>query len=415
MTSEKQTNTSASQPVHEPQGDELAVDRTAITQVGQVFTQLSNLTRNLPTPRLAATGPRSHATPAPERIMLLVAALDDPQHPEHASATDELVEIGAPAVPLLIPLLNPARPWLGAYRAAEILGYIGAGGATGPLIQALRHPNSNVRWSAIRALAQIGDLRAVFELSRMAHEDHGRTSWGESVAATAQSALDQIRTRSLWGHGVELIKTAVASAVMILAIILAFDAATSLQSEIQTLGRFDDQVAASNGVGPAAEPTPTPEDAALAPSVPTTPAEPVATATPAQEPTITPTPTPTPSLPLGQVVQGANVRPFPSVANQPLGQLAQNTQIVFVAQTPDGTWYRIRVAEENPSNSRIVNPNTDPNLEDTGWISANLLTAPDGEVPVEAVDEETFADGTATPRGTPTLTPTDLPTLVSGI
>ena len=66
----------------------------------------------------------------------------------HRNTVDPRITI---VVPALNEALNPHRPWLSAYRAAEALGQIGDGRAAGPLLDALRHPNSNVRWSAVRA------------------------------------------------------------------------------------------------------------------------------------------------------------------------------------------------------------------------------------------------------------------------
>src|SRR5438876_475726 len=91
----------------------------------------------------------------------------------------------------------------------------GAGRAEEALLDALHHPNSNVRWSAVRALAVVGDARALLELWRVAREDHSKTSWGESVAGAAQSVLDQMQSRHMILRGIDLIKTAVACVVML--------------------------------------------------------------------------------------------------------------------------------------------------------------------------------------------------------
>jgi hypothetical protein len=328
---------------------------------------------------------------SPDRIKVLIEALGDPQHPDHVSAVDTLVSIGSPAVPLLSDALtSPQQSWLVAYRGAETLGYIGDGNATGALIQALRHPNSNVRWSAVRSLSQIGDLRAIFELRRIAHEDHGRTSWGEPVAGAAQSALDQMRTRSLWGQGIELIKTAITSVLMILALILAFSVVTTLRGELDRVGEVGEGI--------------TPPGVVL--SEPVTEAEPEAPAAfppVLEEPTPTqaePQETPTPTIDLaavatGNVLQRANVRPAPSLQNEPIGQLNQGDEVLFLARNDAGSWYLVRLGENHAETSEIDNPNGST----AGWISASLLTEPDGDVPVEE------------PVGTvPDLSATDEPT-----
>ena len=110
--------------------------RTQETQVGQVLQTLSRATRQLTTP---APAPNKRAvaqaasTALRERIASLIAALGDPSHPLHHQAVDDLMAIGAPAVPALNDALSPNRPWLTAYRAAETLGQIGDGRAAGPL------------------------------------------------------------------------------------------------------------------------------------------------------------------------------------------------------------------------------------------------------------------------------------------
>src|SRR5919202_938048 len=126
----------------------------------------------------------------------LIGALGNPAHAQHTQAVDDLVAHGRAAVPALMAALRAEHPWLTAYRAAEALGEIGDGRATGALLQALNHPNSNVRWSAVRAVAQVDDPRARRALRQVAQADSAKTSWGDSVAETAQQALDQKQARS---------------------------------------------------------------------------------------------------------------------------------------------------------------------------------------------------------------------------
>src|SRR3712207_1528125 len=149
------------------------------------------------------------------QVQELIKALGEPGHPLHGRAVDDLVDIGAPAVGPLSAALAPTYPWLTSFRAAEALAQIGDGRAGGALIGALRHPNSNVRWSAVRALSEIGDTRALIALRRVGAEDHGKTSWGESVSDTAQMALDRLQSRSALLRFSEPIKTAIVFAVML--------------------------------------------------------------------------------------------------------------------------------------------------------------------------------------------------------
>jgi hypothetical protein len=326
---------------------------------------------NVPRPR-TRTAQRRHVAASREQIASLINALGDPQHPDHARAVDALVDIGPPAVPLLSDALDQRLPWLTAYRAAEALGYIGHGSATSSLIQALRHPNTNVRWSAIRALAQIGDLRAVLALRQLTHDD-GRTSWGESLSGTAQSALDQLRARSMWNQGIELIKTAITSVLMILALVLAVSVVTSLREE---LGRISNPDSAAGFQS--AQPAPQAPVAPIEPEAPLAALE--ATATPSPVPTI-PQNTPTPDLadaPTGTVLQGSNVRPDPSTQNEPIGQLSLGDQVIFLGVSPDGEWYRVQLGESYADISRIENPDG----SGTGWVNAALLSTPTTDLPV---------------------------------
>lgn len=391
-TQERKTAGASTPPGNQPAE---RVDRNAATQVGQVIQGLgSKLTERLPTTRPRSRKDKTPSSSSRERINTLVLALGDTEHPDHATAIESLVEIGVPAVPALNDALNPQQSWLTNYRAAEALGRIGDGRATGALIQALRNPNSNVRWSAVRALAQVGDLRALIELRRVAQEDHGRTSWGESVAGAAQSALDQIQAQSIWGQSMELIKTAFTSVLMILALILAFSVVTTLHSEIKQVGYAPPDEAIASVRTPL--PTETPDSMIGAgegyhPSTPpaegaTEPVEPVTSTA-----TTAPTPSPAKREIVGTVVSGANVRPAPSVSNEPIGAVNQGDTIIFLGVSPDGMWYQIRLDETYADGSGIDNPDG----SQSGWIHKELVSRPDGDVPV--VEDDTEDIPTPTP------------------
>lgn len=384
QTSEQQTDDTTGRSTEERE----AVDRTAQTQVGQAIQTLNDLTQRLPRLRgNSRSALHRGKKSSPERIQALILALGDTEHPDHTSAVNDLVEIGAPAVPALCEALS-ADSWLTAYRAAETLGYIGDGRATGALIQALHHVNSNVRWSAVRALAQLGDIRALLELRRLAQEDLGRTSWGESVAGTAQSALDQMHTRSVWTQTLELVKTAITSVLLILSLVLAFSVWSAFNNELDRIGVVGGGQVAEGVIPPDEENA---DGSQFAIPLETATLEPVATVA------ITPTATPVPLI-VGNVLQRSNVRPEPSTDNQPITQLVAGDEVVFVGQTADGDWYLVRLSDEYDGPSEIDNPDTD----DAAWISQGLVSEPEEEVPV--VDEE----GTPlTPTPTTTPTPDD--------
>lgn len=361
------------------------------TQVGQVVEGLDRLTRRLPGARRPRPPRPTRGGPPREQIVALIEALGDTAHPLHATAVDELVAIGAPAVPALCEALGPGKPWLTVYRAAEAAGRIGDGRAVGPLIQALNHPNSNVRWSAVRALTQIGDVRALLELRRVAQGDHGRTSWGEPVAGTAQSALAEIGRRSVWGQSLELIKTAVVAVLMIMSLILAFSVVTTLRSELDRFGRvipgqtdlptFTLPTPAARPTEPARQPT-----AAAAPAGDAADAEGTA---PSLAPTSSVAGT---GLITGTVRQEANVRPLPNTNNQPVGRVASGDEVIFLATSPDGNWYLIRLADPGAASGSINS------ADGTGWINQALVTPPEGELPVQ---EPPATQAEATPSPSP--------------
>lgn len=354
---------------------------TANTQVGQVFQELERLTRRLSpssntSRNRSATSrtTRRQAAPSRERLASLIAALGDTTHPQHALAVDELIAIGDAAVPSLVEALESDQStWLTAYRAAEALGHIGDGRATDALLQALNHSNSNVRWSAVRALALVGDARTIFQLRRIAQEDRSKTSWGESVAGAAQSALNQIREQSPIMQGMELIKTAITCVLMIIALVTAFGVITSLRQELDRFGQ--ETVDAGVTLSPLPRPTATGSNAAASQS------------TPEQLPTEVIPPTATSAaqiLVTGSVLQqAANVRAIPSsVQNEPIGRLSPGDEIIFLAVTSDGEWYKIRLGERHAPGSQIASE------DGTGWVNQALVSDPDGPVPLADLEED---------------------------
>jgi len=340
------------------------------TKLGQVAHASPNVTRQLSrTSALPTSARRAESRAAQqavrERIATLIAAVGDPTHVLHQSACDDLVALGDVAVPALNEALSPNRPWLTAYRAAEALGQIGDGRAAGPLLDALRHPNSNVRWSAVRALAVVGDARALLELRRVAREDRGKTSWGEPVAGAARSALNHMQSQNMLLRGADLIKTAVACVLMLVALIVAWKVIGDLRTQLKQVGfeAVDSSVLAA--------PAPTTAPQALDLRLPTAQAQ--AEATPV--PTIS-----AQTQITGTVRATANVRALPQVGQGAvIGRISEGDEVIFLAVTADGQWYRIQLGERHFANSKISSPNGD------GWVNRSLLSQPDGTVPVEDV------------------------------
>jgi hypothetical protein len=347
------------------------------TRIGPAMESLAKSTHQLPAvppaPAKRAVAQAANAA-LRERIANLIAALGDTNHPLHHQAVDDLVSIGAPAVPSLNDALNPNRTWLTAYRAAEALGQIGDGRAAGPLLDALRHPNSNVRWSAVRALAVVGDARALLDLRRVAREDQGKTSWGESVGGAAQSVLDQMQSHNMILRGADLIKTAVACVLMLVSLILAWSVINSLRAELKQVGRERSEAGIVAPLASTAIPT--------AQSAQTLAQETL-------EPTAAPTTAPTIVI-SGTVRTTGNVRAQPTRSGERVGGISEGDEIIFLATTPDRQWYRLKLGDRHAADSRIDSP------DDTGWVNKSLLSEPNGTVEVERPPAEA-PEPTATP------------------
>jgi hypothetical protein len=364
------------------------------TQVGQVLQGLAKVTRQLPAVP-AAPARRADARAVQianrERITTLILALGDPTSPLHQHAVDDLVAIGEAAVPALNDALNSNRPWLMSYRAAEALGQIGDGRAAGPLLEALRHPNSNVRWSAVRALSVVGDARALLELRRVARDDRGKTSWGEPVAGAAQSALNQMQSQNMLLRGADLIKTALACVLMLVALIIAWEIVGNLRSELRRVGHepVDPGVVAplaATALVPTADLSQPLVQAPLQATV-------EATLAPTASATIVVT---------GTVRATGNVRALP-VQNQKnvIGGVTEGDEIIFVARTGDSQWYRIQLGERHANGSKI----SDADGNTSGWVSRSLLSEPPRDVPVEQVVVPTAVVPASPSQPAPTAAP----------
>jgi len=316
------------------------------------------------TARLAQKEQRSRLTPPvdQERVRDLIDALGDPNHPLHSQAVNDLVDMGQTAVPMLSAALAPTYPWLTSYRAAEALAQIGDGRASGALITALRHPNSNVRWSVVRALSEIGDTRTLLALRRVVQEDHGKTSWGESVADTAQLALDRLQSRSALLRFSEPIKTALVFVMMIAVLAFAGNRVQALRTELERRDEPPAVVAA-----PAADETTTADEVEAGGDEVTAPEL-------AETPTTEATTAPTITTLVGTVrVNTGNVRDRPSINGREIGKVYSGDELIFLSRS--GDWYRVRLGEKRSAQSSISG--------DEGWISETIVDVPDASVPPE--------------------------------
>jgi HEAT repeat protein len=312
-----------------------------------------------------------------ERVTELILALGDPTHPLHAQAVSELVAIGSPALGALTAALHPDRAWLTSYRAAEALAQIGDGRASGALISALRHPNSNVRWSVVRALAEVGDTRTLWALRRVANEDRGKTSWGESVADTAQLSLDRLQSRSAILRFTEPIKTAIVFVAMFAALLFAVDRAQAVRDELRTV---------------VAPPPPIPVVATAGPEEEEEVDEAVADVEVTPEPEVTPAPeeTPAPAVITGTVRAGSgNVRSVPELGNNVVGLVNEGDELIFLGENSRGDWYLVRLGEQ-VSDRSFIRPGE-------GWVSGVVVNEPTEPLPTVTID--------TAPTPTPTTAP----------
>ncbi len=311
-----------------------------------------------------------------DRCITLVQSLGDPDSPAHIHAPEELVSLGAAALPALFNALNPDGPWLIAYRAAEILGEIGDRRAAQPLIDALSHPNSNVRWSVVRSLSVVGNTRALFALRKIARDDRSKTTWGESIAGVAQSAIDQMQGSNLFVKAMDILKTAVSTVVLLLALVLAWNVLERVRSEVSTIG-----------VKPTATTT-TSEDGAIIPEPQITPTADTVVPTPGVAQTVT-----------GMIINPGNVRSQPAIqTNNVVGQVVDGDEIIYLATTPDRTWFKIALGAKRSATSSISSS------DGAGWINQSLVSAPDTALPIEDIQ---------LPTRIPAMTTTPEPTTVA--
>lgn len=347
----------------------------ASAYLDKLLQSVSNTSQTAP---IATTGPLF------DRCMMLVQALGDPDNPSHIHAAEELVALGPVALPALIPALHPDGPWLTAYRAAEVLGEIGDRRAAPALIDALNHPNSNVRWSVVRALSAVGNTRALFALRRLAREDRSKTSWGESVAGVAQSAIDQMQGNNMVLKTMELVKTAISTVVFLLALVVAWNVFERVQGEMTSIGQ---QPVATSESGDTTTDTEN-----------TVSEDPVTTEATA---TLVPTEVLLGDV-TGVVLKPGNVRSQPAIqANNVVGQVEVDDQIIYLATTPDRSWFKIRLGETYSAASSIASP------DGIGWVNKSLVDPPTVGLPIEDMMLPTRAPATsATPTATSEAEPT---------
>jgi hypothetical protein len=90
------------------------------------------------------------------------------------------------------------------------------------------------------------------------------------------------------------------------------------------------------------------------------------------------------------VLVTGNVRALPTTRGARIGGVTQNDEVIFLAATPDGNWFKVQLGERYASSSQI---NSD---DGTGWVNGSLLSEPEGDLPIEQPEEPVQEDATPT-------------------
>jgi hypothetical protein len=181
---------------------------------------------------------------------------------------------------------------------------------------------------------------------------------------------------------------------MQVALIIAWEIVGNLRAELRQIGHepVDPGVIAPQGPTPAQT-----ADPLLLPQQQTQ-----------SEPTALPTPLPTLQAVTeitGTVRVTGNVRAFPAQnQHNRIGGVTEGDEVIFLARTPDGQWYRVRLGQRHANGSQI----NDAEGTATGWVRNSLLSTPQGDLPIEQVVLPT-AEPTAEPAPTPEPPPTPVP------
>jgi hypothetical protein len=141
------------------------------------------------------------------------------------------------------------------------------------------------------------------------------------------------------------------------------------------------------GVKPTATTT-TSEDGAIIPEPQITPTADTVVPTPGVAQTVT-----------GMIINPGNVRSQPAIqTNNVVGQVVDGDEIIYLATTPDRTWFKIALGAKRSATSSISSS------DGAGWINQSLVSAPDTALPIEDIQ---------LPTRIPAMTTTPEPTTVA--
>lgn len=151
----------------------------ALTQIGSEVALLA----------VEAWKPRARERLEPYRLKDLIEALGHLDAQRHEAAAEELVTLGAAAVPALSAALQNVRNLRQRQQAARVLGLIGDARAVKPLLAALEDRDAGVWSQATGALARIPDAAEV--LRHALHHASQRTRYGAAIALWRQTRSEE--------------------------------------------------------------------------------------------------------------------------------------------------------------------------------------------------------------------------------
>jgi hypothetical protein len=105
------------------------------------------------------------------------------------------------------------------------------------------------------------------------------------------------------------------------------------------------------------------------------------------------------------IINPGNVRSQPAIqTNNVVGQVVDGDEIIYLATTPDRTWFKIALGAKRSATSSISSS------DGAGWINQSLVSAPDTALPIEDIQLPTRIPAmTATPEPTTVAEPTVAP------
>jgi hypothetical protein len=182
----------------------------------------------------------------------------------------------------------------------------------------------------------------------------------------------------------ELVKTAISTVVFLLALVVAWNVFDRVRGEMTVVG-VQPVATAESGE------TATDSQNAIAEN--SAPAEVTATIEPTEVPVDDVT---------GVVLKPGNVRAQPAIQpNNVIGQVGVDDQIIYLATTPDRSWFKIRLGDNRSADSSINTP------DGVGWVNKTLIDPPTVGLPIEDMLLPTRVPATsATPTMTAVVEPT---------